>query len=156
MASQFFTTQEHCTTYKQEPCFIYKTFKWLNYMMICDQGIHTFTVPRNLVFTYHQLSVYPSIARHKMMNVVRWAVFLSTSNYIIKHIDRESNDFKDILTRWMKGCRTSKSCNSRVRKVRAYSGIHTFPYRPGLIWPGRESILNAKSQLKFSQTKPMM
>lgn len=71
--------------------------------MICEQGTHIFTDQKNLLFTLHLFSVQPTIVRHKMMKVARWALFLSTFNFAIEQVDGESNDFPDVVTRWMKG-----------------------------------------------------
>lgn len=152
LGSQFSATQERWTTYEQEAFAIYETFKRLKYMLICDQGIHIFTDHKKLLFTFHPLSVEPSIARHKMMKVARWALFLSTFNYCIEHVDGDSNDFPDMLTRWMKGYRSSTSCICRVRKAIHYSGIPQSPYNDKFEWPDRESFLSAQLKiLKFQR-----
>ena len=116
-------------------------------MMLCEQGIRIFTDHKNLLFTFHPLSVDPSIARNEMMKVTRWALFLSTFNYVIEHVDGDSNDFPDMLTPWLKGYRSYKSCICRVRKSFAYYGISSSPYRTDFIWPDRDSILNAQSKV---------
>lgn len=117
--------------------------------MICDQGVHIFTDHRNLLFTFHSLSVEPSIARHKTVKVDQWTLFLSKFHYVIEHIDGESNDFTNMLTRWMKGYRISKSCICCVRKVLTYSRIPTSPYKPGFIGPTRKLSLNAQSRVEI-------
>ena len=146
LGSQFSTPQERWTTYEQEAFAIYETFKRLKYLMVCEKGIHIFTDHKNLLFTFQPLSVEPSIARHKMMKVARWALFLSTFNYVIAHVDGESNDFPDMLTRWMKGYRSTKSYICRVRKAIPYSGIPKSPYSSTFEWPDRGAILKAQSK----------
>lgn len=56
-------------------------------MMVCEQGICILTDRINLLFIFHPHSVEPSIACQKMIKVGRWALFLSTFNYVIEHVD---------------------------------------------------------------------
>lgn len=108
-----------------------------------------------MLFTFHQLSVESAIVHHNMMKVRRWALFFSTFKYLIEHVDGESNDFPDMLTRWMKGYRSSKSSICRARKQITYFGIPTLSYSDKFKWPDLRSILNTelKSKIPKSCTK---
>lgn len=150
---QFSDTQERWTTYEQEAYAIYQTFKRLKYMMICGQCIHIFTDHKNLLFTFHPLSVEPALARHKISKVTRWALYLSTFSYTIEHVSGDANVFADILTRWMKGYRSSKCRICRVKQRVPYSGIPDSPFANKFIWPDRAMIESAQSNSKFSKNR---
>lgn len=80
LASQFMATLHFWTTFENETIFIYETIKQLRYIVLWEQWIRTFTDHKFLLFTFHPHLLEPSIARHKMMKVERWALFLSTFN----------------------------------------------------------------------------
>lgn len=116
--------------------------------MICEQEIGIFTDHKNLLFTFYPHSVETSIACHKIMKVARCALELSTFNYVIEHVDGDTNDSPGTLTRWMKDYRSSKSFLRLVRKSFAYYDILSSQYNTDFIWPDRDSIMDAETQVE--------
>lgn len=51
------------------------------------------------------MAIEPNLGHHKVLKVVRWALFLSAFTYIICHVPGDENVMADILTRWFKGYR---------------------------------------------------
>lgn len=49
------------------------------------------------------MAMEPSLGRHKVLKVVRWALVLSAFHYCIEHVPGDSNVWQDIMTRWMRG-----------------------------------------------------
>lgn len=112
--------------------------------MVCKEGIHIFTDHKNLLFAFHPLSVEPTVARHKISKVARWALFMSTFHYVIEHVAVESNVFPDMLTRLMKGYRSTNTTICRVRSRVPYSGVPVSPLSKSFEWPTRGDIINAQ------------
>jgi hypothetical protein len=59
---------------------------------------------------YAPLSLDPSLARHTVSKIQRWALKLATYNYRIGHIAGELNVWTDLLTRW--GAAVSKTIST--------------------------------------------
>lgn len=146
IGSAFTDTQQRWTTYEQEAFAIIQAFKRLDYMMICEQGVRVFTDHRNLLFAFHPYSIEPSIARQKVMKVVRWELYLSAFQYHIEHVEGSDNTFPDILTRWMKSYRSRKTNIRRVKSAVSYSGIPQSPFTDSFEWPTLSQIINAQKE----------
>ncbi len=56
-----------------------QTFKRLDYMLLCEPLTRVFTDHRNLLFVFAPGVRAPTLGRHTVMKVLRWAVFLSQS-----------------------------------------------------------------------------
>lgn len=88
----------------------------------------------------------PSLGRHVVCKVQRWALYLSRFNYVIEHIEGENNVFADIMTRWLRRYRTD------IRSMRKITRAHKPPWQiipspsqPNFIWPKWKSIIQAQS-----------
>ena len=147
LSGQFNDTQEHWSTYEREAYAIVQTFHKLNYLFACDTTTVLFTDHRNLLFAFHPLAMEPSFGRHKVLKVVRWALFLSSFNYRIEHIPGDRNVMADILTRWMRGYRGQLS---KAKRIAALNSNHSVPRAPVTEseWPSRDEILTTQNQSK--------
>ncbi len=104
-------------------------------MLSCDSTTRVFTDHRNLLFAFNPVSMEPSLGRHKVLKVVRWALFLSAFTYRIEHVHRDVNTWPDIMTRCMRSYRK----NPATRRRRTHSTVQriTCPAGPLLTfeWP---------------------
>ncbi len=82
-----------------------QAFRKLDYMLSCDPITRVFTDHRNLLSDFNPVSMEPSLGRHKVLKVVRWALFLSAFMYSIEYVHGDVNTWSDIMTRWMRGYR---------------------------------------------------
>lgn len=76
---------------------------------------------RNLSLGSHWAGLEPSFGRHKILKVICWALYYSTSTYTIEKITEDLKTLPDIMTSWMQGyrwiqlmARGGKICNSSV------------------------------------------
>ncbi len=86
LSGTFSECQEHWSTYEREAFAIVQAFRKLDYMLSCDSTTRVFTDHRNLLFAFNPVSMEPSLGRHKVLKVVRWAPFLSAFTYRIERV----------------------------------------------------------------------
>lgn len=155
LRSRFSLSGERRTAYKQEAWSVYKTFKKLSYVTLCEEGIRIYTDHKNLLFKFHPLLKELVIARHKMTKVARWPLFLSTLNNVIQHGDEKSSDFTDMLISWMNQYWSTTSIICHARKPITYARLPILLHDEKFIRHNLVSILNAKlkSQISIKCTK---
>lgn len=88
--------EKNWTTFAQEAFVIFQTFKKMDYSLQGHRDVGIFTEHRNLLLTFAPLVMEPSLGRHIVTNVQRWALFLSKFGCTIEHIRGEDNVFADI------------------------------------------------------------
>lgn len=89
----------------------------LDYFIACEENVRIFTHHRNLLFIFQPSRIEPYLARHAVLTVIRWTLYLSTFWYIIEHVDRDLKCFADKLTRLLRVYRSRKSSVRQVQKV---------------------------------------
>lgn len=152
IGSRFTDTQERWAKYKQEAYAIFQTFKRLKYMMFCDRVVHIFTDQKNLLSTLHPRSIEPSLTGHNMSRVARWELFLSTFSYVMKFVNEDSNVFPVMLTRWMKGHRSSKWKKYYKQKRIPRFDIPVSSFGKDFQWSHRNDILYVQSKSTVPST----
>lgn len=152
LSGTFSDREEHWSTYEKEAFAVVQAFKKLDYLLACDTSTRVFTDHRNLLFTFNPISMEPSLGRHKVLKVVRWALFLSAFTYRIEHVPGDVNTWPDIMTRWMRGYRKPPSIR-RVSPAIPFSGVPVPPESPEFQWPSMEEILKTQDEHKNSVPK---
>lgn len=144
LSGAFNATQQHWSTFEKEAFAVVETFRRLNYMLSCSNMVSIFTDHRNLLFTFHPTALEPSLGRHKVFKVIRWALFLSVFSYRIEHVPGDLNIIADIMTRWMRGYR--RRPNLRVARLEGSTGARMVPTVPfaSSNWPSRQTLLQAQ------------
>jgi Integrase zinc binding domain len=71
-----------------------------SYLLLSSEQFSILFDHFNLKYMYPPLSLDPSLARHTVSKIQRWALKLATYNYRIEHIAGELNVWTDLLTRW--------------------------------------------------------
>lgn len=99
LGSEFKKAHITWTTDEKEAFAIFQAFKKLDNLFLNGQDTRIFTDHRNFLFVFSPLEVEPSLGKHIISKVLRWAIYLSNFDYVIEHIDGERNVFADILTR---------------------------------------------------------
>jgi len=115
LSGTFSEREEHWSTYEREAFAVVQAFRKLDYLVACDPSTHVFTDHRNLLFTFNPTAMEPSLGRHKVLKVVRWALFLSAFTYRIEHVPGDINTWPDIMTRWMRGYRKPPAIAGTVK-----------------------------------------
>ncbi len=126
LSGTFSECQEHWSNYEREAFAIVQAFRKLDYMLSCDSTTRVFTDHRNLLFQFNPVSMEPSLGRHKVLKVVRWALFLSAFTYRIEHVHRDVNTWPDIMTRCMRSYRKNPATR-RVAPTLQFSGLPVPP-----------------------------
>lgn len=85
-----------------------------------------------------------SLGGHKVLKVIRYALFLSAFNYRIEHFPGYSNICPDIMTRWMRGYRKTPFV-LRLTAALSLNGVTVPPESPKFERP-------TKSEVACSQT----
>ena len=139
LSGTFSEREEHWSTYEREAFAVVQAFKKLDYLLTCDSTTRIFTDHRNLLFTFNPIAMEPSLGRHKVLKVIRWALFLSGFNYRIEHVPGNTNIWSDIMTRWMQGYRKTPAI-LRVTSTLPFNGVVIPPNSPEFEWPTIEII----------------
>ena len=151
LGNSFNNTQKNWTTFEKEAYAIFQTFERLDYMFTCEENIHVYTDHRNLLFVFHPLSLKPSLGRHIINKVHRWALYLSQFSYTIEHVEGENNVAADMLTRWYAGCRGKRPSARRILSKLKNSDLIPTPEEKDFLWPTKHEIIETQRQ---SKTKP--
>ena len=139
LSGTFSEREEHWSTYEREAFAVVQAFRKLDYMLSCDVTTRVFTDHRNLLFAFNPAAIVPSLGRHKVLKVVRWALYLSAFTYRIEHVPGDSNTWPDIMTRWMRGYR-NKPAIRRVSAPIPFNGVTSSPDSPEFDWPTAKEI----------------
>lgn len=89
LSGSFTEREKHWPTYERESFAIVQAFRNLDYMLACDTSTDVSTDHLNLLFTFNPFSMLPSLGRHKVLKVVRWALYLSYFTYRLEHVPGE-------------------------------------------------------------------
>lgn len=140
LGSAFKDAQLNWSTFEQEGYAIFQTFDKVDYLFLNEQPVHVFTDHRNLLFVFAPLAMEPTLGRHVVTKVQRWALFLSRFENAIEHIDGSKNVFADILTRWTKGYRNvNKLGTPRICSLLT-TVEQVVPSPEDIVWPSMEVI----------------
>lgn len=77
-----FTEREaHCFTYERRVFAVVQAFNKLYYLLACDDSVRICTDHRNLLFAINPIAMESSLGRHKVLKLVRPALYLSGFNH---------------------------------------------------------------------------
>lgn len=152
LGGEFTGSERNWTTYEKEGFAIYRVFEKLDYMLMGEQPVHVFTDHRNLLFVFSPTALQPTIGRHVISKVQRWAMFLSRFDFSIEHIDGCKNIFADILTRWVRGYRSEGICTPRIQAVQI-SDAQVVPSSSEIEWPSWSTIRESQLKNQDDQTE---
>jgi hypothetical protein len=93
-------SQERGTIPEKEAFAVIETVTKHSYLLLAAENFSILSDHFNLKCMYAPLSLDPSLARHTVSKIRRWALKLATYNYRIEHIAGELNIWTDLLTRW--------------------------------------------------------
>lgn len=69
--------------------------------MSCTCEVTILTDYKNVLFTFHAIAVKPNSGRHKLLKVIRWALYSSAFSYTIEQVLDELNILAHVTTLWM-------------------------------------------------------
>ena len=113
---------------------------------MCEKDIRIFTDHRNLLFVFAPSTLEPSLGRHKVLKVLRWAVFLSKFMYRIEHVDGDQNVLPDIMKRWLRGYRVKDKSIKRVSHLLQATDMPSSPLDSDFDWSDASIVSKAQKQ----------
>lgn len=143
------------TTFEKEAYAIYETFRRADYILLCAKNFRVFTDHRNLLFVFDPHSIDPTLGRHKVMKVMRWALLLSQYDYKIAHIDGKNNLAADMMTRWLKGYRGHPRAMKRIRHLLLELDTVPTTSDDDFSWPYEDDVRAAQEKYKCSKPSYM-
>ena len=144
LGSAFSGAQLHWSTFEKEAFAIFQTFERMDYLLQSQRRTHIFTDHRNLLFVFAPLALEPSLGRHIISKVQRWALYLSRFSYTIEHISGDKNVCADMLTRWTRGNRTTEYRPSMCSLL-LESSEQLIPKADEIVWPDMETFRKSQS-----------
>jgi hypothetical protein len=138
-----FTDAKHRWSIPEKEAFaIVESVERLDFMLIRAKPFHIMTDHRNLVYIFASNTHLKQATRHK---ISRWALALTSFNYIIKHIDGESNVWADLLSRWGQ----SPAPNMMVKAL----ALHPFEEGNDFVFPDIHEIWKSQRESNVDLTK---
>jgi RNase H-like domain found in reverse transcriptase len=80
---------------------IMQTCERMDYLLRCPAGFSLFSDRRNLVYIFDPRGQNPGLAQHSEARALRWALNISSYNYVIEFIPGVDNVWADLLSRWV-------------------------------------------------------
>ena len=146
LAGELKNSSANWTTFEKEGYAIVQAFGKMDYLLMGAPNVRVFTDHRNLLFVYAPLALEPSLGRHVVSKVQRWALYISRFRYVIEHVPGQQNVFADILTRWLRGYR--KEERGLVCSMILDTAQQMVPSADSIPWPSIESMRSAQERQK--------
>jgi hypothetical protein len=99
-SGRFRGSQERWTIPGKEAFAVIEAATKHSYLLLSAEQFSILSDHSKIKYMYAPLSLDPSLARHTVSKIPRWALKLATYNYRIEHIAGELNVWTDLLTRW--------------------------------------------------------
>ena len=110
-----------------------------DYLLIYERKFRIFTDHKNLMFIFNPDKTSIPLKQHTLDKLYRWALKLSSVDYLIEHIPGQLNIWADMLSRWA----ASDSVPKRIchlRRQRKFSVGLVSPLNHDFIWPTLDEI----------------
>jgi hypothetical protein len=72
----------------------------VDYLLLSHDEFSILSEHLNLTYIYNPLSADPTLARHVVLKLQRWAPKTSVFSYRMEHVMGELNKWTDLMTRW--------------------------------------------------------
>jgi hypothetical protein len=72
----------------------------VDYLLLSHDEFSILSDHLNLTYIYNPLSADPTLARHVLHKLQRWALKMSVLSYRMEHVMSELNYWTDLMTRW--------------------------------------------------------
>jgi RNase H-like domain found in reverse transcriptase len=99
-SGRFRGSQERWTIPEKEEFAVIETVTKHSYLLLAAEQFSILSDHLNLKYMYAPLTLDPSLARHTVRKIQRWALKLATYNYRIEDIAGELDVWTELLTRW--------------------------------------------------------
>jgi hypothetical protein len=103
LSGEFKGAQLRWTVPEKDGFAIVDTVTKVDYLLISHDEISILSDHLNLTYIYNPLSADPTLARHVVHKLHRWALKMSLFSYRMEHVMGELNYWTDLMTRWEVG-----------------------------------------------------
>jgi RNase H-like domain found in reverse transcriptase len=100
LSGEFKGAQLRWTVPEKEGFAIVDTVTKVDYLLLSHDEFSVLSDHLNLTYIYNPQSADPTLARHVVHKLQRWALKMSVFSYRIEHVMGELNYWKDLMTRW--------------------------------------------------------
>ena len=159
-------TEARWTTGDQEGYALHTTAMHFRYLLEAAPGpLHIFTDHLNLLYLYDPLSFGKNLASYTIKKVQRWAQDLSQIDYVLEHLSGEHMGLPDLLTRWLRGYRSSSVASTpptrhihALRRLGLRERVEELMVsllKEPWIWPDEEALREGQKDLLPIPNPPM-
>lgn len=152
LISAFTDRETHWSTYKCEAYAVVQAFRNFDYILSTDPTTRMFTDHRNVLFAFNAVAVKSSVARHKVLKVVRRALSLSAFNHRTEHVPRDCNTWPDIMTRWMRESRRIPAIRGTA-PVTSFNRVPLSIADPDFTWPLASKVQDVQKEYRSEAPK---
>jgi RNase H-like domain found in reverse transcriptase len=100
LSGEFKGAQLRWTIPEKEGFAIVDTVTKVNYLLLSHDEFSIVSDHLNPTYIYNPLSADPTLARHVVHKLQRWALKMSVLSYRMEHVMGELNYWRDFMTRW--------------------------------------------------------
>jgi RNase H-like domain found in reverse transcriptase len=100
LAGEFKGAQLRWTVPEKECIAIVDTVTKVDYLLLGHDEFSILSAHLSLTYIYNTLSAGPTLARHVVHKLKRWALKMSVFSYRMEHVMGDLNYWTDLMTRW--------------------------------------------------------
>jgi RNase H-like domain found in reverse transcriptase len=100
LSGEFKGAQQRWTVPEKKGFAIVNTVTKVDYLLLSHDEFSILSDHLNLTYIYNPLSADPTLARHVVHKLQRWALKMSVFSYRMEHVMGELNYWTDLMTRW--------------------------------------------------------
>jgi hypothetical protein len=104
LSGKFKGAQLRWTVPEKEGFAIVDTVTKVDYLLLSHDEFSILSDHLNVTHIYNPLSADPTLARHVVHKLQRWALKMSVFSYRVEHVIGKLNCWTDLMTRWGVGC----------------------------------------------------
>jgi RNase H-like domain found in reverse transcriptase len=115
LSGEFRGAQLRWTVPEKEGFAIVDTVTKVNYLLLSHDEFSILSDHLNLTYIYNPLSADPTLARHVLHKLQRWALKMSVFSYHMEHVMGNLNYRTDVMTRWGVGWVAGSESKAQAR-----------------------------------------
>jgi hypothetical protein len=142
LSGEFKSAQLRWTVPEKEGFAIVDTVTKVDYLLLSHDEFSILSDHLNLTYIYNPLSADPTLPRHVVHKLQRWALKMSVFSYRMEHVMGELNYWEDLMTRWGVGwvAGSENKAHGKMASLFAQPYI-SLPYYDMVDFPSKKEIL---------------
>jgi hypothetical protein len=127
VSGEFKGAQLRWTVPEKEGFAVVDVVTKMDYILLIPSEFSILSDHLNLIYIYNPLSVDPTLARHVVHRLQRWALKMSVFAYRMEHVAGEVNFWTDLMTRWGVGWVAGAEPRARVALATIFEQPYIMP-----------------------------